>query len=147
MKENKREQIVVSTENELEAAVGRVLRFANGRKKFTLTGDLGAGKTTFTQYFCKKLGVEDAVTSPTFSLVNEYIYIGAENRERQFHHLDLYRLENIDEALQIGIEDYLYDDEYCFIEWPEVIAPLLPEDTVHIKISIMPDLRRKILLL
>jgi tRNA threonylcarbamoyladenosine biosynthesis protein TsaE len=91
--------------------------------------------------------VGDLVTSPTFSLVNEYEYEDETGNKSRFHHLDLYRLNDIQEALEIGIEDYLYDDNYCFIEWPELVAPLLPEDVVHIKITIMPDLSRKILLL
>lgn len=139
-------EIIVTQESELESTVEKILRFANGRKKFTLIGDLGAGKTTLTQYFCKKIGVKDNVTSPTFSLVNEYVF--EENgKTHRFYHLDLYRVKDLDEALAIGIEDYLFGEEYCFVEWPEVVAPLLPEDVVHIKISILADLRRKILLL
>lgn len=147
MSEVNSKSIHISNEEELRGAVKEVLQFAEGRKKFTLTGDLGAGKTTFTQYFCKMLGMGDAVTSPTFSLVNEYEFEDETGSQHLFHHIDLYRLNDIEEALNIGIEDYLYDDNYCFIEWPELIAPLLPEDVVHIKITIMPDLGRKILLL
>lgn len=140
-------EIIVKTEAELGQAISEVLQFAEGRKKFTLTGDLGAGKTTFTQHFCRALGVEDAVTSPTFSIVNEYVYLDEKGVERAFHHLDLYRLNHLEEALGIGIEDYLDDEDYCFIEWPEMVEPMLPENTVHIIINILPDLSRKILLL
>lgn len=139
-------EIIISDESEMLDAAQTVLNSSEGKKKFTLIGDLGAGKTTFTQHFCRLIGVKDEVTSPTFSLVNEYVY-SIENEERKFYHLDLYRLKSIEEALDIGIEDYLYDDNYCFIEWPEIIEELLPEDTVQIKITILPDLQRKILLL
>ena len=80
-------------------------------------------------------------------LINEYEYEDETGMKKRFHHIDLYRLKDIHEALDIGIEDYLNDDHYCFIEWPELISPLMPEGVVNIKISIMPDLGRKILLL
>lgn len=146
MSETIKEEFILSDISELDKAVDQIILFANGRKKFTLVGDLGAGKTTLTQYFCKKIGVKDDVTSPTFSLVNEYLYSDG-GREHKFYHLDLYRLKTEQEALDIGIEEYLYDENYCFVEWPEIIWALLPDETVHIKISILPDLRRKILLL
>ena len=91
--------------------------------------------------------MRENVTSPTFSLVNEYTYADAEGNERLFRHLDLYRLKSIEEALDIGIEDYLYDGQYCFIEWPEIIEPILPDDAVRINLSILRDSSRKILIL
>lgn len=124
-----------------------LLRLADGKKKITLSGDLGAGKTAFTKAFCRRLKVNETVTSPTFALVNEYSYRDESNRERLVHHLDLYRLKNMEEAYGIGIEEYLYNDDYCLIEWPEIIEDLLPEDVVQVKITILPDASRKILFL
>ncbi len=79
------------------------------------------------------------VSSPTFALVNEYVYEDENGQSRLIHHLDLYRLRSMDEALNIGVEDYLYDNGYCFIEWPEIVADLLPEDMVFMEITAQED--------
>lgn len=136
-------EFIVKTENDLPEAVEALLDFAEGNKKFALTGDLGAGKTAFTKAFCRRLNVQENVTSPTFSLVNEYRFFDENGREQVVHHLDLYRLRSIDEAHGIGIGDYLYDPHFCFIEWPEIIVGLLPEETVSVKIELLPDASRR----
>ncbi len=138
---------IAQTEDDLPGIAEKIIATAGNRKKFALNGDLGAGKTAFVKAFCRQLGVPDNVTSPTFSLVNEYTYCLPDGTERALHHLDLYRLNTLDEALGIGIEDYLYDDSYCLIEWPDLVDSILPEDAVHIFISILPDSGRKILIL
>lgn len=97
---------------------------------FTLTGDLGAGKTTFVAEFCRQIEISDEPSSPTFSIVNEY-----RGPELLVFHIDCYRLEDIEEALAIGFEDYLERGDYCFIEWPQVIEPLLPSGVVHVHLS------------
>ncbi|MBS3770490.1 MAG: tRNA (adenosine(37)-N6)-threonylcarbamoyltransferase complex ATPase subunit type 1 TsaE [Bacteroidales bacterium] len=100
-------------------------------KIFAFFGDLGSGKTTFIKAICNELNVIDIVSSPTFSLINEY-------RSKEGHiiyHMDFYRINSLDEALNIGIEDYLTTNNYCFIEWPEKIESLLPNQTTYIKIS------------
>ncbi len=140
-------EFVAHSEKDLSKAVELLLNRLGGSKKILLTGELGAGKTTFTQAFCRRLKVREAVTSPTFALVNEYSYKDHENRERLVHHLDLYRLKSLEEALEIGIEEYLYDDDYCLIEWPEIIEALLPEDIVQVKIETLADTSRKIIIL
>ncbi|MEZ4954167.1 MAG: tRNA (adenosine(37)-N6)-threonylcarbamoyltransferase complex ATPase subunit type 1 TsaE [Saprospiraceae bacterium] len=140
-------EILVTDLLKITLAAKEILHYAANRKVFTLTGDLGAGKTTLTQAVCKALGVRENVTSPTFSLVNEYSYLDKNGQEQLFRHLDLYRLKSLDEALDIGIEDYLEDGQYCFIEWPEIIEPLLPNDVVKINITILNDSSRKILIL
>lgn len=140
-------EFVAHTEDDLDQAVELLLRLADGKKKIILTGDLGAGKTAFTKAFCRRLNVNETVTSPSFALVNEYSYRDESDRERLVHHLDLYRLKNIEEAYEIGIEEYLYDDDYCLIEWPDMIEDLLPEDVVQVKITMLPDASRKILFL
>lgn len=141
-------ELLVNSPSELDAAVEALLAFAAGRRIFTFTGEIGAGKTTFIQAICRRFGVEDAVTSPTFALVNEYRYAPSAPEETGImYHLDLYRMEDMEEALDIGIEDILGSGAYCLIEWPELIEPLLPEDTVRIKMEIVKNSVRKILFL
>jgi tRNA threonylcarbamoyladenosine biosynthesis protein TsaE len=121
----------------------QLLHYAQDRKKWIFIGEIGAGKTTLIQSIGEALGVTEAVTSPTFSLVNEYIGRG----EQSIYHLDLYRLESEEEAINIGVEDYLYNDAYCFIEWPQLIENLLPDDVVRIKLSVVNDSTRKMVFL
>lgn len=139
-------ELTIETEAELDKAVEALLQFAKGRKKIALTGDLGAGKTAFVKAFCRRLQVKDNVSSPTFALVNEYVFSGENEQEGRIHHLDLYRLKNLDEALGIGIEEYLDDPHYCLIEWPDVIADLLIDDMVFMKIEVLPDGQRHFLI-
>lgn len=106
----------------------------------TLTGDLGAGKTTLVKAIGEELGVEDHMSSPTFALVNIY-----EGRDMDIFHIDLYRIEDEEEALQMGIEEYLYGDGICFIEWPEVIENLLPDKYLSLKIENLGNFTRKLL--
>ncbi|HVI45192.1 MAG TPA: tRNA (adenosine(37)-N6)-threonylcarbamoyltransferase complex ATPase subunit type 1 TsaE, partial [Chitinophaga sp.] len=80
--------------------------------------------------------------SPTFSIINEYGYQDAEGRQQRIYHLDLYRLKDEDDAISAGVEDTLYQDAICFVEWPRVIAPLLPPDTVHLRLEVQPDQKR-----
>ena len=140
--------VIVDHPTDMKKAVAQLLEYAAGRKTFALSGEIGAGKTTFVQAFCRYFGVREPVTSPTFSLVNEYEYQDPETGTTGWiYHLDLYRLEHIEEALNIGIEEILYSNDYVLIEWPELIEPLLPEDTVRINIEIVNNSRRKILFL
>ncbi len=131
----------------LDAIAQSILAAAGARRKFALYGEIGAGKTTLTQAICKQLGVRDAVLSPTFALVNEYGYLDASGQLQPIYHLDLYRLKSLQEALDIGIEELLYDERYCFIEWPELVEALLPEDTMRIKIVVEENSSRKIVFL
>lgn len=109
--------------------VERIFATFPGTRIFTLTGDLGAGKTTLVSAFCRLLGVKDDTSSPTFAIVNEY-----RSATGPIFHLDCYRLRDIDEALAIGVEEYLDEGRYVFIEWPEVIEPLLPLGVVHLRL-------------
>lgn len=107
----------------------------------TFRGDLGAGKTTLIKSLCRTLGCQDEVTSPTFSLVNEY----RDSNGNPVYHIDLYRLNTIEEALQMGIQEYLDSGHRCLIEWPEIIAPLLRQIPVlQTEISVLPDGTRRI---
>ena len=136
-------ELLVASIEELDQAAERLLQFAGARKKMAFYAEIGAGKTTFIQSICKQLGVVDQVTSPTFSLVNEYSY----GNNELVYHIDLYRLNSFQEALDIGIEDYLYGMEYTFLEWPDLIETLLPEQVIRIKIEILDNSTRKILFL
>ncbi|MFT3950110.1 MAG: tRNA (adenosine(37)-N6)-threonylcarbamoyltransferase complex ATPase subunit type 1 TsaE [Agriterribacter sp.] len=104
-------------------------------KVFAFEGDMGAGKTTFITALCHAKGVKSPVSSPTFSLINEYSYI--ENGiNRPVYHIDLYRVKNEQEAVNAGIEDCLYSGNICFVEWPQKAPHLLPENTVHIYMEV-----------
>ena len=102
---------------------------------FALRGSMGAGKTTFMQAMAKELGSSSNVSSPTFSLVNEYV---CEN-EGLIYHFDFYRIKNQKEAIDTGFEEYLYSNNYCFIEWAENVEDLLPPETIDIFISVNED--------
>jgi len=131
---------VIVRESELPELAKRLLSEAGARRIFLLDGTLGAGKTTLIKQLCARLGVDpNEVHSPTFALVNEYE--GVET----IYHLDLYRLKDLDEAINIGIEDILYSGHYCFIEWPGLIEPMLPDEVIRIKLELAPDSARKIL--
>lgn len=137
---------IVPTPEDLPDIVQQILTVAAGRRKWMLYGDLGAGKTAFVKAFCRHFSTSETASSPTFSLVNEYFY--TENGIKSvIRHLDLYRLKNLDEALDIGIEDYLDDPDYTLIEWPEVIEALLPPDILKIHIEITTDSARKFVIL
>ena len=114
--------------HELESAADWVL--SKGNKMIAFKGDLGAGKTTLIKAICKKLGVEGSLSSPSFSLVNEYESTGG-----TVFHFDFYRLEVPEEALDFGVEEYFASNAYCLMEWPEKIGPYLPEETLCISIS------------
>ena len=103
-----------------------------------LVGEMGSGKTTFTQSVLRAMGIEDLEGSPTYSLINEYEspYFG------KVYHIDLYRLNSLEEALDIGIEELLYQNVICFIEWPEKISELLPDNTIWVYLRANEDLSR-----
>ena len=105
---------------------------------FAFYGKMGAGKTTFIKAICEALGVTDVITSPTFAIVNEY----ETPSEGPVYHFDFYRIKKLEEVYDMGYEDYFYSGSLCFIEWPELIEELLPEDAVKVSIEQMPDGQR-----
>ncbi len=127
-------QIRVNDIQHLEAAAEKLIIFAGNVRVWLLEGDLGAGKTTLVKAIGNVMGVEDIINSPSFSLVNEY-----KSKEGIIYHLDFYRIKNEIEALDIGVEEYIYSGNYCFIEWPSKIASLLPEQHVLITIQVESD--------
>jgi tRNA threonylcarbamoyladenosine biosynthesis protein TsaE len=114
----------------IPAAVALLESFPHARI-FAFYGQMGAGKTTFIKAICRELGVTDIVQSPTFSIINEYKTTTGES----IYHFDFYRIKSIAEVFDIGYEDYLYSGSYCFMEWPELIESLLPDETIRINIS------------
>lgn len=141
------QEILIKTIEDLEPAAEQLLAYIGDRKILTFEGEIGAGKTTFIKILCAKLGVQEAVTSPTFSIVNEYLCTGENRGDCRVYHMDIYRLEELQEAMDIGMEEYLNSGQICLIEWPELIKPLLPEDSVMIKIVLEEDFSRKMLFL
>ncbi|MDQ6472814.1 tRNA (adenosine(37)-N6)-threonylcarbamoyltransferase complex ATPase subunit type 1 TsaE [Flavobacterium sp. LHD-80] len=113
---------------------------SNPKKIILFNGEMGVGKTTLIKQLCKSLGVQDATSSPTFSLVNEYYT----TNNQIVYHFDFYRLNKETEALDMGVDDYLYSGNWCFIEWSEKIANLLPEEYSTINIELLPDGKREL---
>ena len=122
-------ELKVSGLDQIPDAASQLLDFADDHRIFLFYGEMGAGKTTFIKALCDKLEVTDTVSSPTFSIVNEYA--GSKNT---IYHFDFYRIKNQTEALDLGYEDYLYSGNYCLIEWPEKIQNLIPEKFVEVKL-------------
>jgi tRNA threonylcarbamoyladenosine biosynthesis protein TsaE len=119
----------------LPEAAAALLKCFPSQKIFVFYGEMGAGKTTFIKQLCEVLGTTEALSSPTYALVNEY-----NAATQRIYHMDLYRLNDLEEALQMGIEEYLDDKEaYCFIEWPQLIETLLPLNVVKVNIVAIED--------
>jgi tRNA threonylcarbamoyladenosine biosynthesis protein TsaE len=134
-------QIQIVGLQDLERAAGEFIRAIGGHTLVAFYAPMGAGKTTFTTAVCKALGVqEDAVSSPTFAIVNEYRTQAGE----PIYHFDFYRIEKIEEALDLGFYDYIDSGCLCLMEWPENIEPILPEDTLRVRISVADDLSRTV---
>lgn len=123
---------VVQKEDELEKAAQVLLKEFKNNRVFIFSGTLGSGKTTFIKYICKVLGVTVGISSPTFSLVNEYECA----KGSVVYHFDFYRINDVQEAYDIGYEEYFYSGNYCFIEWPEKIPGLIPQNAIEIKIEV-----------
>lgn len=115
-------------------AVAQQILDQNPSKVILFNGDMGVGKTTLIKQLCKTLGVQDATSSPTFSLVNEY----QANNNQTVYHFDFYRLNKETEALDMGVDDYLYSGNWCFIEWSKKIANLIPQQHTVINIELLP---------
>ncbi len=120
--------------------VAQQILASNPKKIILFNGEMGVGKTTLIKQLCKSLGVQDATSSPTFSLVNEYYT----SDNKIVYHFDFYRLNKETEALDMGVDDYLYSGNWCFIEWSEKIANLLPDDYSTININLLVDGKREL---
>lgn len=129
--------ISINSTAELNKVANELLAFAAGQKFFIFEGEMAAGKTTFIKAFCEAIGVADVVSSPTFSIVNEY-----ESNQGLVYHFDFYRLKNLQEAYDIGYEEYFYSDNYCLVEWPSKVEELLPEQYIKIQITVTGNEQR-----
>lgn len=127
--------------SEINAVANIFVDNMDNRKVFAFYGEMGAGKTTFIKAVCAALGVTETITSPTFAIVNEYEKADGD----PIFHFDFYRIKDIDEAYDFGYEDYFYSDHLCFIEWPQLVEPLLPENVVKVQIVIGDNEQRTIL--
>ena len=134
--------MVIRIENldEIAAAAREFVDAMGDRKVFAFYGKMGAGKTTFIKAVCEELGVTDVINSPTFAIVNEYV----DGRGEPIYHFDFYRIKREQEALDIGFEDYVYSGNVCFMEWPEMIENILPDDTIKVTIEEDTDGSRRI---
>lgn len=128
-------EIILKNIDEIGNAAQEFIDKMGDNTIFAFYGKMGAGKTTFIKAVCEALGVKDVINSPTFAIVNEYL---AGNGE-PIYHFDFYRIKKEQEVLDIGYEDYIYSDCLCFMEWPELIEDLLPEDTVKVTIEEKED--------
>ena len=142
IKNDEKSGIRVLTEGGDPVNVLDILRACEPRRVFAIDGQMGAGKTTFIKHLCQQMGSDDVVNSPTFSIVN--VYDITQPYTGELYHFDCYRLNTIEEALNFGAEEYLYSGNYCLIEWPQIIEPLLPEDTVYMSITPLPDGDRRL---
>lgn len=132
--------ITIKDTADLDRAAEEFLEQIGERRLIAFHAPMGAGKTTFTTAVCKCLGVTDQVCSPTFTIINEYVTAGGE----PVYHFDFYRLTKPSEAIDIGLDDYLYSGRLCLMEWPENIGGLLPVETLDVYIRVNPDQSRTV---
>lgn len=123
----------------LEEAASKILEICGSHRIFAIYGSMGAGKTTLVKAICSALGSDDIINSPTFSIVNEY-----DSPVGPIFHFDFYRIKGINEVYDIGFEEYIDSGNYCLMEWPELIEPLIPENTVSLHITVDGPLERTI---
>lgn len=135
--------IKINSLDEMRKAAQEFVAAMGDRKVFAFYGKMGAGKTTFIKAVCEELGVEDVINSPTFAIVNEYV----DGKGEPVYHFDFYRIKKEQEVLDIGYEDYVYSGHVCFMEWPELIENLLPDDAVKVTIEEETDGSRKVSIL
>lgn len=134
---------IVYTLEQLPQAAEDFWKLARDARVIAFHGKMGAGKTSFIHALCDARQVRDVVGSPSFSIINEY-YFSENGKPKKIYHIDLYRLKDEQEAINAGIEDCLYDDHICLIEWPEKIPSLLPDDTLHVFIDVIDTQTRKL---
>ncbi len=124
-------EVIINSLSELPAVANQVIQAFGERNVIAFQGQMGAGKTTFIKAVCISLGVKETISSPTFSIVNEYLSASG----RKIYHFDFYRIKDINEAYDMGYEEYLYSDALCLIEWPEKIESILPLNVFYVSIN------------
>ena len=128
-------RIEIPSLRSIDTAAKQLVETFGDHTKVAFSGEMGAGKTTLIQAVCRQLGVRDIVSSPTFALINEYFTDSGDS----VYHFDLYRINDISEMYDMGYEDYFFSDAYCFIEWPEKAADLLPPNLLFLTITVNED--------
>lgn len=123
--------------SELPVVANELIKAFGTKKVIAFKGEMGAGKTTLIKAICEELGVKQTISSPTFSIVNEYL----SSSGKKIYHFDFYRINKISEAYDMGYEEYFYSDAYCFVEWPEKIAELMQEEVLTVNISVKDGVR------
>lgn len=124
--------IAIKNLEHLSGAAKEFVKLVGDNTLFAFYGDMGVGKTTFIKAICRELGVEDVINSPTFAIINEY---QSTTNEKVIYHFDFYRINKTSEAVDLGVDDYFYSGNFCFMEWPEKIEELLPLNTTHVIIK------------
>lgn len=130
-KDQRTESLIIESLDQLQLAARHLLKFAGEIRILIFSGEMGAGKTTFIKAVCTELGVTEGMSSPTFSIINEYL----SSTSAKIYHFDFYRIRNEAEAYEIGAEEYFHGGCFCMIEWPEKIINLLPEPRVRVNIQ------------
>jgi tRNA threonylcarbamoyladenosine biosynthesis protein TsaE len=125
-------EIIIRDKSRLKESANKFISLTEGKKIFAFFGSMGAGKTTIIKAICESLGAKDVVTSPTFTIVNEYKTHSGES----IYHIDFYRIKKTEEVFDFGIEEYFGSGSYCFMEWPELIEGILPPETVNVRIAV-----------
>ncbi len=126
-------EIKIDNLENIRVAAQEFIKNMGEARVFAFYGKMGAGKTTFVKAICEELGVEDVITSPTFAIINEY------EGDETIYHFDFYRIKKLEEVYDMGYEDYFYSGALCFIEWPELIEEILPDDAVRVSITEQQD--------
>jgi tRNA threonylcarbamoyladenosine biosynthesis protein TsaE len=129
--------------DKIQEAAKTIWKASGNATVLAFHGSMGAGKTTLIHALCDAKNVKDIVGSPTFSIINEYVFIG-NGKENKIYHIDLYRLKDEEEAIRAGVEDCFNSDHICLVEWPEKIPSLLPYDTFHIYMELIDDHTRRL---
>ncbi len=133
---------IIESIEQVSDAANWILENSKGCRKIAFYGEMGAGKTTVIKSICESLGSFDTVSSPTFSLINEYLI----NDDEFLYHFDFYRIEKREEVYEFGFEEYLDSDSYCFMEWPEKVEEILPDDILKVNIKVIDNRTREIIL-
>lgn len=134
-------EIIIKDISLIDEAAKEFVAAMGSATVFAFYGTMGAGKTTFIKAICQQLGVEEVITSPTFAIVNEYLSV---KTNRPIYHFDFYRIKKLEEVFDMGYEDYFYSDSLCFLEWPELIEEILPDDAVKVTITEKGDGSREV---